>query len=219
MDPHNTLIYILVNAIPAILAITLHEAAHGYVARHFGDATAYMMGRVTLNPLKHIDLVGTIIFPLACVLMGGAIFGWAKPVPVNYANLRHPRGDSFWVAAAGPGSNLLQAVLWGFAAVLLKDAQSLPGQFWLAVAASGIGWNVAIAIFNLFPILPLDGGRMLASVLPKRLAYAYSRLEPYGMFVLLAFIVALSVIPSVRAAFSALLSGATDLFFTAFGLE
>ena len=218
MDPYNIAIRVLVNAIPLILAITLHEAAHGFVARHFGDNTAWMLGRVTLNPAKHIDPVGTIAFPLLSLVMGGVLFGWAKPVPVNFANLRHPRRDSFWVAAAGPGSNILQAFVWVAVAVMLKDAESRVAQFWFAVAATGVAWNVAIAIFNLFPILPLDGGRMLASVLPPRLAYRFSRLEPYGMVILIGFIIAMSMLPPLRAAFGALIGGATDLFFSAFGL-
>jgi Zn-dependent protease len=219
MDPYNIAIRVLVNAIPLILAITLHEAAHGFVARHFGDNTAWMLGRVTLNPAKHIDPVGTIVFPLLSLVMGGVLFGWAKPVPVNFANLRNPRRDSFWVAAAGPGSNLLQAFAWVAVAVLLKDAESRVAQFWFAVAATGVAWNIAIAIFNLFPILPLDGGRMLTSLLPPRLAYRFSRLEPYGMFILIGFIIAMSMFPPLRAAFGALIGGATDLFFSVFGLN
>jgi Zn-dependent protease len=218
MDPYNIAIRVLVNAIPLILAITLHEAAHGFVARHFGDNTAWMLGRVTLNPAKHIDPVGTIAFPLLSLVMGGVLFGWAKPVPVNFANLRHPRRDSFWVAAAGPGSNLLQAFAWAAVAVLLKDAESRVAQFWFAVAATGVAWNIAIAIFNLFPILPLDGGRMLASLLPPRVAYRFSRLEPYGMVILIGFIIAMSMFPPLRAGFGALIGGATDQFFSAFGL-
>ena len=127
MDPYNIFIRIAVNAIPLVLAITLHEAAHGYVARMFGDNTAYMLGRVTLNPAKHIDPVGTIAFPLLSLLFGGIVFGWAKPVPVNFGNLRHPKRDMLWVAAAGPASNVVQALLWGLAAklIFMSDATSL----------------------------------------------------------------------------------------------
>src|SRR5512140_1390933 len=120
MDPYNLIIKICVNAIPLVLAITLHEAAHGYVARMFGDNTAYMMGRVTLNPAKHIDPIGTIAFPLISLALGGVFFGWAKPVPVNFSNLRKPKQDMLWVAAAGPGSNFVQALVWALAAKLIE---------------------------------------------------------------------------------------------------
>ena len=220
MDIYNILIQVSIIAIPAVLAITLHEAAHGYVARHFGDSTAYMLGRVTLNPLKHIDPVGTIAFPLLTSLLGGIIFGWAKPVPVNFGNLRNPRRDSFWVAAAGPLSNVAQALAWAAVAKLLimSNANSLPAQFWFAVAAAGISWNVVIAIFNLFPILPLDGGRMLTSLLPGPLAYRFSRLEPYGMFVLIGFIILMASVPELRRGFGALMGGASNLIYSIFGL-
>ncbi|HET7549258.1 MAG TPA: site-2 protease family protein [Usitatibacter sp.] len=224
MDFTNIIIRICVIAIPVVLAITLHEAAHGYVARMFGDNTAYMLGRVTLNPAKHIDPFGTILFPLLTTLIsqGGVFFGWAKPVPVNFNNLRNPKADMFWVAAAGPASNFVQALLWGIVAraiATLGSADSLVSQFWFAVAIAGIQWNVVIAIFNLFPILPLDGGRIVVSLLPKRLSYSYSRLEPYGMPILLGLIILMSVYAPLGNAFGHLL-GAGDRFFTSlFGLE
>jgi len=192
MDPYNVLIKILVYAIPVIFAITLHEAAHGYVAKHFGDSTAYMLGRVSLNPIRHIDPVGTIVLPIVTLLLSGFMFGWAKPVPVNFNNLRKPKADSLWVAAAGPGSNILQALIWALVARVLLEVVSpngLAGSFWISVAEAGIVVNIAFAILNLFPLLPLDGGRMLAAVLPNKLSYAYSRLEPYGMIILILLIV------------------------------
>src|SRR5258706_1458399 len=189
MDPSNVIIRICINAIPLILAITLHEAAHGYVARMFGDNTAYMLGRVTLNPAKHIDPVGTIVFPLLSMVVGGIVFGWAKPVPVNFANLRHAKRDMLWVAAAGPGSNIVQALIWAFVAKVLFDMQGPVATYWFQVAEGGILVNLILAILNLFPILPLDGGRILASLLPARRPYAYQGTEGFGMVILVLLIV------------------------------
>jgi Zn-dependent protease len=221
MDPYNLIIKICVNAIPLVLAITLHEAAHGYVARMFGDNTAYMLGRVTLNPAKHIDPVGTIAFPLLSMAIGGFFFGWAKPVPVNFANLRKPKQDMFWVAAAGPASNAAQALAWAAVAKGLDATGSTSGvmQFWFAVAIAGIGWNVAIAIFNLFPILPLDGGRIVTSLLPNPMAYSYSRLEPYGMPILIGIIILMNVFPPLGRAFFGLMEAGDRFFLALFGLQ
>jgi Zn-dependent protease len=191
MDFHNALIALLVNAVPVIFAITLHEAAHGYVAKHFGDSTAYMMGRVTLNPIKHIDPLGTILLPVLTMLAGGFLFGWAKPVPVNYRNLRSPKRDSLWVAFAGPFANMVQVIGWALVARVLLEVVSmegLVGPFWVSVAEAGIKWNIMFALLNLVPILPLDGGRIVASLLPDKLSYAYSRTEPYGIYILLALV-------------------------------
>jgi Zn-dependent protease len=176
-------------AVPVVFAITLHEAAHGYVARLFGDSTAWMLGRVTANPLKHIDPVGTVLVPLGLLLLaklagsGGFLFGWAKPVPVNFGNLRNPKRDMLWVAAAGPGANLAMAVLWALLyrlsdGVLASDGLQL-------MARAGIMINVVLMVLNLLPILPLDGGRIAVSLLPHRLAMSYSRLEPYGFMVII----------------------------------
>lgn len=192
MDFHNILITILVNAIPVIFAITLHEAAHGYVAKAFGDSTAYMLGRVTLNPVKHIDPIGTVVLPLVTVALSGFMFGWAKPVPVNFGNLRNPRVHGMWVAAAGPGSNMVQAIIWALVAKVLLETvppTGLAGAFWFAVAQAGVLWNVVFAILNLFPLLPLDGGRIVASLLPPRVAYTYAKTEPYGMIILIVLVV------------------------------
>src|ERR687896_1857859 len=171
-------------AIPVLFAITLHEAAHGYVARHFGDMTAHAQGRISLNPVRHIDILGTIVVPLGILLLsyGKFLFGWAKPVPVNYSALRKPRPHMAWVAAAGPGANLAMALIW---AVLLKLAVVLPrgmfSEFLGVMAQAGILVNLVFMFLNLLPILPLDGGRILASLLPSRAAWQYAKLEPLGL--------------------------------------
>lgn len=221
MDPYNLIIKICINAIPLILAITLHEAAHGYVARMFGDNTAYMLGRVTLNPAKHIDPIGTIAFPLLSMAIGGVFFGWAKPVPVNFGNLRRPKQDMLWVAAAGPVSNAFQALAWALVAKGLDLSGSTSGiaQFWFAVALAGIGWNVVIAIFNMFPILPLDGGRIVTSLLPNRMAYSYSRLEPYGLPIVIGLILLMTVYQPLGMAFYALLDAGNQFFLSIVGLH
>ena len=167
-----------------LFAITLHEAAHGYVARHFGDMTAHAQGRISLNPGRHVDLVGTIIVPLVILFLSGYkfLFGWAKPVPVNYSALRKPRQHMAWVAAAGPGANLLQALIWAAAlklSVLVPDNLfSVPLRL---MSEAGIVVNLVFMFLNLIPILPLDGGRILASLLPSRAAWQYARLEPLGL--------------------------------------
>ena len=181
---------IAVFAIPMILAITLHEAAHAFAARYFGDSTAYMLGRMTLNPVKHIDPIWTIAVPLLLMLVKSPfLFGAAKPVPVNFGALRNPRRDMIWVAAAGPLSNLAMMILWG---LVCKLALSLPASEPIAYVAlvgqAGVFVNALIMIFNLFPLLPLDGGRIVAGLLPGPMAYAFSRTEPYGMFILIALL-------------------------------
>ena len=176
-------------ALPMIFAITLHEAAHGYVARYFGDPTAYQMGRISLNPIRHIDLVGTILVPAATLLFGGIHFGWAKPVPVDYSRLRHPREDMRWVALAGPGVNLLMAFGW---AILLKVGLSTNNYFSVPMeemARIGVSINLMLMAINLVPILPLDGGRVLFSLLPPAAAQSYGRSEPYGLPILLLLLV------------------------------
>ncbi len=181
---------IAVFAIPVLFAITLHEAAHGYVARYFGDMTAFAAGRISLNPMRHIDPLGTIVIPLLTLLLSPFMFGWAKPVPVNFGNLRNPKRDMLWVAAAGPFSNLLMALAWGF---LLRIALGLPvdnpAQDWLsAVGEAGIFVNVIFFALNLLPLPPLDGGRILVSLLPHRLAFKFAGIERYGFFILLALL-------------------------------
>jgi Zn-dependent protease len=190
----NNFIYTLaVNAVPFLLAITLHEAAHGYAARVFGDRTAEMLGRITLNPIKHIDWVGTVAIPAVLIITNMPfLFGWAKPVPVSMRNLRNPKTDMIWVAAAGPAANLVMAIGW---ALILRFAGDVNAVAQIAVA--GIFWNVMLMIFNLLPILPLDGGRIVEGLLPGPLAYKFSRLEPYGFFIVLGLIAVPGLLNSI----------------------
>ena len=180
-------------AVPVVFAITLHEAAHGYVARSFGDRTAELQGRITLNPLKHVDLVGTILVPGVLILaakFGGPafVFGWAKPVPVNFGNLRNPRRDMLWVAAAGPGSNLAMAVLWALALKLLVASGAGGSASALLMAKVGISVNLVLMALNLLPVPPLDGGRIAVSLLPLPAARAWARIEPYGLFIIIGLL-------------------------------
>ena len=178
-------------AIPVLLAITLHEAAHGYAAKHFGDNTAYALGRVTLNPLPHIDLVGTILMPLMLYFAtsGAFLFGYAKPVPVRFGNLRNPKRDMVWVALAGPGANFFQAIGWAALLYLFRGAE-VNEPFLIEMAQGGVLVNVVMAVFNLFPLPPLDGGRILVGLLPYRQAMLVSRVEPYGFFIVMALVLA-----------------------------
>jgi Zn-dependent protease len=187
VDTSNLIQTVSVYAIPVIFAITLHEAAHGYAAKYFGDRTAYMMGRVTLNPFSHIHLVGTILLPLLLYFStGGALlFGYAKPVPVNFGNLRHPKRDMVWVALAGPAANLVQAIVWALLFVVYTDF-GVTEKFFLAMCKAGVLSNVVMFAFNLFPLPPLDGGRIVVGLLPWKQAYQFSRIEPYGFFIVMA---------------------------------
>ncbi len=188
IDISQTIQTITVFAIPVIFAITLHEAAHGYVAKYFGDATAYIQGRVSLNPLKHIDPIGTIVIPLVLALLSvGFIFGYAKPVPVAFENLRNPKRDMIWVALAGPASNLVQAVLWVLVGILLKLFGNTE-PFFTDVVDAGVVVNCVIFAFNLIPVPPLDGGRVVLGLLPPRAALAFARVEPYGFFIVMGLV-------------------------------
>jgi Zn-dependent protease len=190
MDFANLIQTVAIYALPVVFAITLHEAAHGYAARHFGDNTAHMLGRITLNPMKHIDPLGTILMPLVLYFAtsGAFLFGYAKPVPVNFGRLRHPKRDMVWVALAGPAANLVQAIGWTVAAYFMV-ASGVEERFFLGMAKAGILTNLVMFAFNLFPLPPLDGGRILVGVLPMRAALAVSRVEPYGFFIVMALVV------------------------------
>ena len=208
---------IAVYALPVLFAITLHEAAHGYVARMYGDNTAMYAGRITLNPIKHIDPVGTILVPIAILVssslmgIGAFLFGCAKPVPVNFGNLRNPKKDIRFVAFAGPGANFVMALLWALS-LKLQFVTGLNEPFFAEMAKAGIVVNLVLAALNLLPILPLDGGRILFSFLPSSAAYSFSRTEPYGMIVLIALLM-LGILPMfIQPIVSAGLSVLTLLF-------
>jgi Zn-dependent protease len=202
---------VALGAIPVLFAITLHEAAHGYVARHFGDMTAYQAGRISLNPLHHIDPFGTILLPLLTFAMGGILFGWAKPVPVNFAALRRPKQDMLWVAVAGPASNLAMALGWAF---LYKIGLMFPENYFsdplLGMSMIGMKINVVLMVLNLLPLPPLDGGRVAVSLLPRRQAFQLAKIEPYGMFILIFLavtpVLSLILMPPIELMFKLLSS-------------
>jgi Zn-dependent protease len=184
-----------ISALPVIFAITLHEAAHGYAARHFGDPTAWQMGRISLNPLRHVDMVGTVIVPAVILLLstlgggGGMLFGWAKPVPVNFGNLRRPKQDMLWVAAAGPGANLLMALGWALVLKLSIGSSAFGySEALKEMARVGISINGVLMVLNLLPLPPLDGGRIMVSLLPHQAAWKFAQLERWGFPILLGLL-------------------------------
>ena len=190
MDFANLIQTVAIYALPVLFAITVHEAAHGYAARYFGDPTAHMLGRISLNPMRHIDPVGTILMPLLLYFAtsGAFLFGYAKPVPVNFGRLRNPKRDMVWVALAGPGANLAMAIGWTVLAYVLV-ALGTEERFFLEMAQAGMLVDLVMFAFNLFPLPPLDGGRILVGLLPMRQAVAVSRVEPYGFFIVLALVI------------------------------
>jgi Zn-dependent protease len=191
MQLEALILKIVISAVPIIFSITVHEASHGYAAKYFGDLTAERMGRISLNPFRHIDLVGTILLPALTLIVGGILFGWAKPVPVNFNNLRNPKKDMLWVAAAGPASNLVMAIAWGILLGFVKrgiDAGDFPSaaNMFIEMAYVGITINIVLMVLNLLPMPPLDGGRIAVSLLPHNLGMQLSRLEQYGFIILIA---------------------------------
>jgi Zn-dependent protease len=196
MSIDNAVQTVAVAILPLIFAITLHEAAHGWVASKCGDKTALMMGRVTLNPVKHIDLIGTIIVPIVLLFLGGFVFGWAKPVPVAWQNLKNPRRDMALVALSGPLANFVMALGWGLiakaAALYLVGSSNgwvaVTGEFFQSAASFGILINCVLLVLNLVPIPPLDGSRVVSSILPASVAHVYERIEPFGIWILLALL-------------------------------
>ena len=190
MDIAHIIQTVAIYALPVLFAITVHEAAHGYAARHFGDNTAWMLGRITLNPVKHIDPVGTILMPLVLYFLtsGAFLFGYAKPVPVNFGHLRNPKRDMIWVALAGPAANLAMAIAWSVLAYVLL-AMQVDERFFIQMAQGGILVNIVMFVFNLFPLPPLDGGRILVGLLPMKQAILVSRVERFGFFIVMALVV------------------------------
>jgi len=179
---------IAIYALPVIFAITVHEAAHGFAARFFGDMTADRAGRITLNPLKHIDPIGTILLPALTLLVGGILFGWAKPVPVDFSRLRNPKRDMLWVAAAGPASNFVMALFWALMIKLSLTAPNIYSNPMALMGQAGVMINVVLMVLNLLPLPPLDGGRIAVSLLPNHMAFKYAQIERYGFIILIVLL-------------------------------
>lgn len=203
---------ISIYALPVIFAITVHEAAHGFAARYFGDSTAERAGRITLNPLKHIDPIGTILLPALTLFIGGILFGWAKPVPVDFSRLRHPKRDMLWVAAAGPASNFVMALFWAAMIKLSMTYPTIYSEPLSLMGQAGVMINVVLMVLNLLPLPPLDGGRIAVSLLPNQLAYKYAQIEQYG-FIILLVLLATGVLSTVMEPFINALIGLIEFIF------
>ncbi len=190
MDLASFLTNVSIGAVPIVFAITVHEVAHGWVARHFGDRTAEAQGRLSLNPIRHIDPIGTVLVPLLLLWIGGFLFGWARPVPVNPRNLRNPRANMVWVSAAGPAANLAMAIIWAFLMMLSQRLELGVAGLWLeSMSAVGIFINVLLAVFNMLPIPPLDGGQVLTNLLPRgSISSMLEKVAPFGLFVVLGLL-------------------------------
>jgi Zn-dependent protease len=214
MDLASFLSKISIAAIPVVFAITVHEVAHGWVARHFGDRTAEAQGRLTLNPIHHIDPIGTVLVPVLMLWLGGFLFGWARPVPVNPRYMRNPRGNMVWVSAAGPGANLAMAVIWAFLMMLSQHLDlGVFGQWLVQMSWIGIIINVSLAVFNMLPIPPLDGGQVLTNLLPRGPAVGFlEAIAPYGLFIVLGLIFAKVLWPLVSGPIGFLVQLLINLF-------
>jgi len=214
MDLASFLTKLSIAAIPVVFAITVHEVAHGWVAKYFGDRTAESQGRLSLNPIRHIDPVGTVLVPVIMLWLGGFLFGWAKPVPVNPNYMRSPRKNMVWVSAAGPGANLAMAIVWAFLMMLSQSADlGISGQWLGQMASVGIIINVSLAVFNMLPIPPLDGGQVLTNLLPRGpLSSFLERVAPFGLFIVLGLIFVGAIWPLVRGPINFLISLLADIF-------
>ena len=211
----NVIQTLAISALPIIFAITLHEAAHGYAARHFGDPTAWQLGRISLNPLRHIDPLGTVVVPAMILLLssGGLLFGWAKPVPVNFSNLRRPKQDMLWVAAAGPGANLAMALAWALVLRIVAGSDEFAySEALMEMSRVGIGINAVLMILNLLPLPPLDGGRIVVSLLPTPAAWKFAQIERWGFPILLALLF-LGVLESILRPFLRLFNSLIRVLF------
>ena len=217
MDLASFLAKVSIAAIPVVFAITVHEVAHGWVAKHFGDRTAEAQGRLSLNPIRHIDPIGTVLVPLLMLWLGGFLFGWARPVPVNPRFMRNPRGNMVWVSAAGPAANIAMAIIWAFFMMLSQRLDLGTTGLWIeSMATIGVFINVVLAVFNMLPIPPLDGGQLLTNLLPPGpFSTLLERIAPYGLFIVLGLLATGLLSPLIRHPIEALVG----LLASAFGLH